>query len=536
MKTKKTKNLLKTDFGYCFRMIVPEGLREVIGLREIRYSLKERSLTPARKKANQLTKQVKGFFSSVRLELKENPEALDRDKLNAFVRNMVTSTIKSMSDDFALNPFNNAQDVRDAVGEADLFLHDMREALALGDFTSIHPLVEIALQGLGLQAEPDSHEYKLVASQIMRGQIEIMEARAKMSAGDFSFTQRQQVVEAKVKAKQQNGATLGEIAENYWNENVASWKAATEKEYKLFNATMLKFFGEDVQLHELSFEDGRNYREYLQGKRPLNGELKLTPAGNPMSESRRNDYLTFAQGVWTYAIRLHHATENILEGLKTKKRKVRADKQRAIYSQEELEVIFCHSPEYNGSIKRADLFFISLIALYSGMRIEEICGLDCEDIQEIDGVQCFKLEEREGRSLKTLSSERIVPVHSKLIEIGLLEYRETVGSGRLFPKLKPQNTKYSHSVSKWYGKFKTRMGFGRDLTFHSFRHNFSSQLSYAGVDVLMIDALTGHAPEGMTASRYIKDHPVELLKAELEKLDYGLSVDHLKETWLAMEI
>ena len=46
------------------------------------------------------------------------------------------------------------------------------------------------------------------------------------------------------------------------------------------------------------------------------------------------------------------------------------------------------------------------------MRIEEAMGLLTGDVREVDGVLCFVVEPRPERPLKTVSSRRLVPVHS----------------------------------------------------------------------------------------------------------------------------
>ena len=58
------------------------------------------------------------------------------------------------------------------------------------------------------------------------------------------------------------------------------------------------------------------------------------------------------------------------------------------------------------------LWWVFPLTLYSGMRIEEAMGLLTGDVREVDGVLCFVVEPRPERPLKTVSSRRLVPVHS----------------------------------------------------------------------------------------------------------------------------
>ena len=65
------------------------------------------------------------------------------------------------------------------------------------------------------------------------------------------------------------------------------------------------------------------------------------------------------------------------------------------------------------------------------MRLNECCQLDVADIRLIEGIECFVITtETFGAStekkLKTENTERIVPVHPKLMEIGLQGLRGDV--------------------------------------------------------------------------------------------------------------
>jgi integrase len=69
-------------------------------------------------------------------------------------------------------------------------------------------------------------------------------------------------------------------------------------------------------------------------------------------------------------------------------------------------------------------FWVSLISLFSGMRLNEICALDTADLQIVDKVPCFLIRETADKSIKTNASERYVPAHQRLIEAGLLQFVE----------------------------------------------------------------------------------------------------------------
>jgi integrase len=74
------------------------------------------------------------------------------------------------------------------------------------------------------------------------------------------------------------------------------------------------------------------------------------------------------------------------------------------------------------------------------MRLNEACQLYLDDIrQDNAGIWFISInDDAEDKSLKTKASEREVPIHSKLIEFGFLNYVNqvrTLGHKRLFPEL-----------------------------------------------------------------------------------------------------
>ena len=67
-------------------------------------------------------------------------------------------------------------------------------------------------------------------------------------------------------------------------------------------------------------------------------------------------------------------------------------------------------------------YWIPLIGMLSGLRLNEISPLYLDEIKEIDGITCFDINNDQDKMLKTRSSKRMVPIHPALIHLGLLEY------------------------------------------------------------------------------------------------------------------
>jgi integrase len=174
----------------------------------------------------------------------------------------------------------------------------------------------------------------------------------------------------------------------------------------------------------------------------------------------------------------------------------RPDLERDAFTPAELQMLFAQLAPSMGA-----QYWLPLVALYSGMRLEEIAQLRPADIREVQGIWVFDVNATGGKRLKTASSARLVPIHPRLL--GILELRE--GSS-LWPSLaRGADGYWSSPFSKWFGRFKRRAGISsRRLTFHSLRHTFINELKQRGVDELTIRELVGHANPSITTGRYGK--------------------------------
>src|SRR3546814_13412800 len=111
------------------------------------------------------------------------------------------------------------------------------------------------------------------------------------------------------------------------------------------------------------------------------------------------------------------------------------------------------------------------------MRLEEIARLrPGRDIEKIAGIWCFRIQEHddpEPWSPKSEAGERIVPIHSRLIELGLLDLAKRRSAlPYLWPDLRPSGPdgKRGFGYSREFSRRKIALGVGKKTTFHSFRH------------------------------------------------------------------
>jgi integrase len=153
-------------------------------------------------------------------------------------------------------------------------------------------------------------------------------------------------------------------------------------------------------------------------------------------------------------------------------------------------------------------YWIPIIALYTGARLGEIAQLLTVDVRcdAETGYWIFHIttEGSAAKSTKTEGSERVVPVHSRLIDLGLLAYHENMqrqNESQLFPQLRPDARGFfSGTASKFFNSYFHQIGAKTDkqVNFHSFRHGMADALRKAGFIDLQFGVLLGHGKSTMT--------------------------------------
>ncbi len=212
---------------------------------------------------------------------------------------------------------------------------------------------------------------------------------------------------------------------------------------------------------------------------------------------------------------------------------------RQPFTNEELKLILL-SEEFLGRSKhkRTDAkFWVTLICAFSGMRLNEACQLYVDDIrQDNSGVWFISInDDADDKSLKTKASEREVPIHSKLIELGLHNYIDHVrklGHQRLFPELKYRKADgYGRSISSWFSKYRERIGIkGKGKAFHSFRHTVSNFFKQNDIAEVIAAAVIGHDHDTMTYGNYGDKYSPAKLQKVVELIDYDIDFSPLCDT------
>ena len=447
---------------------------------------------------------------------------------------------------------------------------DVKEALARNELQRANQWVDALLEREGFDAEIDAVSRARLQQGVLRASCEVAEAMRKRFEGDFNHTPADGVLVAstppnpnregatKSPAKPKKDASgftveaeqfrLARVRRGVWDPQTA---LQARKTYELFvelcgDRPIAGYVREDaVQFKNLLSDLPAVYGKApkYRGMQAKDVVLASLDSGEPRLSARTvQRHLSALASLWGDRIEAGEVPGNIFANFKLPSGK-RPQDQRPMWSTDKLRELFdspiwrgCKSTERRSQrgphVIRDERFWLPLIALFSGMRQEEICQLQLADIRQESGHWVFDVNDVPPRQLKNRNGVRLVPIHEQLIALDLLEHAEqlrTTGAERLFPTMSRggADSRLGHNYSKWFTRYRKDIGlYEKGLDFHSFRHSATTFLAHGGVSGPIIDKLTGHATAGETA-RYTKSFRIEQLSESINRLDPGLDLSFL---------
>ncbi|MBL4761577.1 MAG: site-specific integrase [Gammaproteobacteria bacterium] len=214
-----------------------------------------------------------------------------------------------------------------------------------------------------------------------------------------------------------------------------------------------------------------------------------------------------------------------------------APDQRDVFDDNDLMRLFNSGQYLSGSHKKPSHYFVPLLGLFTGARLNELCQLYCSDVYQEKGTNIWVLDinaDTDDKRLKRATHTRLVPLHPALIELGFVDYIQNLKTQRVFPELTFKRDGYGQTLSRWFNEIyrstkhcNVGQSPSEHKNFHSFRHGFITQLGNDfEVPQHKIAHIVGHRPSdgSETIQRYTK--PTDLIDRYeiIKKLRWG-SVD-----------
>lgn len=346
-----------------------------------------------------------------------------------------------------------------------------------------------------------------------------------------------------------DGKRLSQVIEEFIAENTNNgiWTDKTKEAVIVSLNLFMRVVG-DVSFASIKFPETIAFKNlliklplHLNNKKEFRGktleEIILSYEGNTLHPRTCNKHLTNTSQLFAWAECRDYTDKNYIQKLGQFLES--GDKAREPFSEKELQLLF-HTDEFkaiNGKkFQNPHEFWLPLLSLHSGARIEELCQLHHSDIVQIEGIWCIDINKKEDKKLKNRSAIRIIPIHQNLLEIGFLNFtakRKNNSSPRIFSEFVRVRGSLSHHPSNDFGDYKTSLGFPKQIkAFHSFRHTVLARMETMGVAENFAAAIAGHKKKKVTFGTYgnrNRDMTLSTLNTIVNEMKFNIDIAALKE-------
>jgi integrase len=322
------------------------------------------------------------------------------------------------------------------------------------------------------------------------------------------FDERLSGLVTQEEVEEPDGRLISDVSEDFIASQRGGWKekSGMEKSYReVFFPLLIEVIGDlptnkitkahivDFTKVMLVFPSNRNKKKKYKNLSVLDFLDSPPPEKDRIKGNTKKKYFTRI-GTFLRWLKTIDMTSIDLSAPITavKVKKVPDSEQKSIFTAEDLKKLFNSKCYKTGLHKTASQFWVPLIGIYTGARLNEICQLSTADVYLDPDSQrwVFDFNEDddnlvENKSIKKEFHKRKVPIHKRLLELDFIEYWKLISkkNKRIFPELRyvRDENKYGGAITKWFSRTYTNK-LNCDITtpktsFHSFRHTLITHLA-----------------------------------------------------------
>lgn len=559
---------------YYFRIVVPLPLRLALGLqREVRRSLQTDSQRLALRRARQYAARYQSAFDKV---------------LDVMGRDDFEPTDEDMELYSELISQGSKPEAWGAWSEASSKTSMTTPSLTNAELEERQRRSEVAKVLNGAYGRPVPPHKEAVARQLLELSAPYPATQLrKVLPGILEQVVKQQISGARAQAApavasslrpEAMSLTLYELWQLQWEneESLNKGKALSTKDAECAHARRLTILSGSKPIGALTVDDFNRIYAQIPSIKPSRGtripvdadaDSILAKDGEKRINASSAEKIIIRLGaLHTFAFRKDYSS---VDPSKTDKPRIDLQppgksKKEKTFSQSDLKAIFTgylYAGIDIGSVGKIFpyQFWLPLIGLFTGGRLNEICQLDTEDVQFDDesGLWSISIMDDEKdrplpKALKNTSSRRILPIHDELIRIGFLDFVErakTEGREKLFSdgltysarkgwggiattffsRMPSESTKFGGYFHRVGIRSRKANGETDEKTFHTFRHTFIDLVRNTGAEaLLLLEAFTGHAKkERSEADSYGKGFYLKNKHRVLHSVAFSGDVSHI---------
>mgnify|MGYP000017551040 FL=1 len=299
-----------------------------------------------------------------------------------------------------------------------------------------------------------------------------------------------------------NYVPLQIVAKTFLSEKIKDLKTSTFKRKKSNINNFIAWFG-NAEIKDITKKNAGDYVTYLRKSK------------NPAPATLRNIIFDIGS-LFTWAEGRGYINTNPFQKLNLPNNK-NSTQTRIPWKDEHL-MLFLQSKYIN-----RNAFVATVVAMYSGMRLEEICVMQNKNIED----KCFHIEKG-----KTKAAARVIPVHP-LLEPLIEKLKDSSNDEFLIKGINSggYDNKRSWNFQKKLGRLREKIGIPKGINFHTLRNTFATHMENLGIPRNHISQLMGHEDSNMALDVYSSGLAIERLVESINKLTYGKEIDsYIKDT------
>lgn len=518
--------LIRRPSGYSYRQKIPHNLRPAIGKRELWVTLETNDRSLAKSRGCAIFCLTDKLFGLLKF-MDDNELCQDA---NDIIREDLRSPHKSLFDGI--------------IRRYEIELTSLRSQFKV--MNAEHLLARVEQQDRFSKFVEQAKQDVSTLHDMMKNT-----PKSKIAEHMEAINRRFQSIEEWTKPKEPAKSPLfSDASEAFILASSKEWKDSDFRSYRNTFKRFMEVCG-DKEIRLYTGADAGDFKEMME-KLPENyGRNKTDIRTVPQlvrDADRQNlrrvsgksvkNHFSKMSSLWKYYLQRDFTDKNIFTGWNfDTRRKIR----RVRWSDEYLRLLVDTPFDIATSISKETYAYIVAVGSYTGMRLEEICRLRCQDIVTIRGIPCIVVQDHEelkGQpwtkwSAKTEAGTRVIPIAEKLIEAGFLDLVEKSRRNRsryIFSDLKfsGKDKKRSGLFQRNFSTHKTRLKIPPTTVFHSFRHYVSTKLrnihehGEGGLREIWLDDFLGHESENKSvgAIDYFDEVDVENLKNVADAVVY----------------
>lgn len=509
------------------RIVVPSRLQGLLGRIEITKSLRTTDAREAARRLSLWESHVGVLLDRVR----KSGARMTQEELERLTRDYLAKSFDEIEDRLALDWTPEGFEIYSS--QLNERCHALSDALASAD------LAEALPEAQGMAPEADEMFHRKLARRLVEVQLQTAIAEIRAISGEPLVRPQGAVRVPFVPSVEARKATpsVSQVSQMYAEERISrgSWSARTAAQgRKIFNL-IAELLGDkpvgDVtkdDVRRLGLDIAKLPANMTQRYRGLSVFEVLTKTDGDESVARLeprsvNKHYQHVRSLFAWAVEHDHIGQSPATILRDVE-EGRAQDARKVFDDADIRALFAQI-----SVKAKEPYglWVPRIMAYTGCRMGEAAQLRKVDVRQVQGtwVFDFNLEtlQKDKKNIKNDGSVRQVPIHPRLIELGLLDFVYSVEEEFLFP----ERIRYTEDVkrnnvdllSKQLNRWRRQAGItDPKKQIQSFRGTVATRLKDLGVPEYQIAEILGHENDNITSGRYGKQTNLLTLSGVLAKL------------------